>query len=97
MGRVIDPSIAFQSCHGYRLDDEKMLWSKGVIGTLTDEQEKLCKEVYLAEPVPPKLIKRQEEFRRIAEICARRARTHPRGERLQPYLECISELGKDYF
>ena len=91
MGRVIDTAIAFQSCHGYKFDDEKMLWSRGVIGTLTDEQEKLCKEIHITEPIPPKLVERQEEFRKMAQTCARKARTYPKGERLKPYLECISE------
>ena len=91
MGRVIDPSTAFRVCHGFKLDDELMLWSKGVIGTLSDSQEKLCDRIYVYEPVPPELVERQGEFSEVARYCSRKVKKYPKGDRLQPYLECVSE------
>jgi len=89
---VIDPSTAYRVCHGFKLDDELMLWSRGIVGTLSDSQEKLCQKVYILEPVPPALVKRHEEFSEIAHTCSQRVREeYPKGERLLPYLECMSE------
>lgn len=45
-GRVVSEEKALATpCHGYDLEEgKKMLWSKGVVGTLSlPEQEKFCK------------------------------------------------------
>jgi len=48
MGIVVEPDVAFKVCHGYKLsDDELILWSAGVIGALSDEQERLCEKIIL--------------------------------------------------
>ena len=47
MGIVVNPQKAFRVCHGYKIDHELILWSEGVIGTLSDEQEALCKMIVL--------------------------------------------------
>ena len=47
MGIVVDPSKAFKTCYGYKLNGELILWSKGVIGALSDEQERLCRMIII--------------------------------------------------
>ena len=47
MGIVIDPSKAFKTCYGYKLNGELILWSKGVVGALSDEQEKMCQMIII--------------------------------------------------
>jgi len=47
MGIVVDPLKAFRTCHGYKIDHELILWSEGVIGTLSDEQEYLCRKIII--------------------------------------------------
>jgi len=47
VGYVVDWHKAFRLCHGYKLDNELILWSEGVIGTLSDEQEFSCKKIVI--------------------------------------------------
>ena len=47
MGIPVKPGIAFSICHGYKIGNELILWSPGVIGALNDEQEKLCKKIII--------------------------------------------------
>ena len=61
MGVVVDPAKAFLVCHGYKIDDELILWSEGVIGTLSDEQEELCKKIVLENVRPPRVFSSKEE------------------------------------
>jgi len=44
MGIVVRKELAENKeipCHGYKYDGQVILWKKGIIGTLTDEQERL--------------------------------------------------------
>ena len=53
MGKVIDKDRAFRVCHGYKIGDELILWSPGVIGPLDDLQEFECKKIIIENaPVP---------------------------------------------
>jgi len=47
MGKVVDPSRAFKVCHGYKVDGELFLWSKGVRGLLNNNQEYLCQKIVI--------------------------------------------------
>jgi hypothetical protein len=48
MGIVVNRLTAFENCHGYKLsDDELWLWSPGVVGALSDEQERLCGRIVI--------------------------------------------------
>ncbi|RLI84692.1 hypothetical protein DRP07_00275 [Archaeoglobales archaeon] len=47
MGLVTDANKAFRLCHGYKIDDELILWSEGVIGTLSDDQEYKCQTILI--------------------------------------------------
>jgi len=91
MGIVIKPEIAFRVCHGYKLGDELILWSDGVVGTLTDEQEKLCQSIIIHRNIPEKLKKRLFSFKEVAKECSKEVEKYPKGERLIPYLKCMEK------
>lgn len=79
-------------CECFRLDTEELCHKKGVIGFLSDKQEReLCTEK-ITEPAPKGLKERHEEFSEIAEYCSRMVREkYVKGERLLPYLACMKE------
>ena len=65
-GIVVDEEKALSTpCHGYDLGEGKrMLWSKGVIGTLSlPEQLKYCKAGMEIKPAPPRLAERIRALR----------------------------------
>jgi len=87
MGKVIDPNIAFSYCHGYKINEELILWSPGVIGTLSDAQEKLCKEIKIHSKAPERLMRRIKLFREAVKACE--------GLPLTKFLPCVGvELRK---
>jgi len=47
MGHVIDENEAFKLCHGYKVDGDLRLWSKGVLGTLSKDQIFKCKAILI--------------------------------------------------
>lgn len=49
MGIVTDPARAFRMCHGYKIGDELILWSDGVMGVLSDSQEDKCQWIVLED------------------------------------------------
>jgi len=93
MGIVVKPEVAFKLCHGYEIDGELILWSDGVIGTLTDEQEKLCKYIFAEKGkyVPERLRKRLLSFKRASKECSKEVEKYPKGKRLIPYLKCMEK------
>lgn len=95
MGIVIKPEVAFRMCHGYKLDGELILWSDGVVGTLTDEQEKLCKSIILHRTIPESLKKRLKSFREVSKRCSEEVKKYPKGQRLIPFLQCMGREAKE--
>jgi hypothetical protein len=95
MGIVVDRNIAFRRCHGYSLDSQKLLWSAGVIGMLSDEQEKLCQSIQIEGEVPRELQSRYLFFKTSADKCSRETEGLPKGERLIKFLECMSKEAKE--
>jgi len=72
MGIVVDPKVAEDRripCHGYTYDGKRLLWKKGVIGTLDDVQEAKFCDLRIADikPLTPKLMKRFEIMRGLEE------------------------------
>jgi len=48
MGIVVKPEKAYTVCHGYKVsDDELILWSPGVIGALSDDEERKCRVIII--------------------------------------------------
>jgi hypothetical protein len=91
MGLVVDKEIAKRTaCHGYKNPStgEYYLWSEGIIGMLSDNQEKkYCTEIITTTKVP----ERFKIFKNIASSCSAKVRKeYPKGKRLLPYLECMS-------
>lgn len=93
MGRVIDRTVAKETpCHGYEIDGEYMLWSTGVIGTLSDSQEKIfCNPRKLKKATPKALKERLKTFQKIANKCEAKAKDLPPGKRFKKYTGCMSE------
>ncbi len=98
MGIVVNPVKAFNYCHGYRnpKTGELILWSEGVVGTLSDEQEKKCKVKKIIGEIPEKLEERYARFSSISMMCSSKVGLkYPKGERLKPFLECMKKELKE--
>lgn len=75
-------------CIEYR-PGKKLCFSKGIIGALSDEQEKMYCPVM--EPMEsPGLEKRLEGWMESVETCKAEIAAVPKGERLEPWLSCMS-------
>jgi hypothetical protein len=90
-GQVVNPTRAKDStCTCFKYKAKEICWQRGVIGTLTQEQKAtFCtNKVYVDEP---KLLERYTSFADAAEAAHRKVAMIPRGERLQPWLNAMSE------
>lgn len=90
-GIVVDEGVAKATpcrCIEYR-PGKKLCFSKGIVGALSDEQEKLyCPTEEKLES--PGLEKRLENWMGSVDICKAEIAKIPLGERLKPYLSCMS-------
>lgn len=90
-GIVVNEAIAKTSpcrCIEYRLG-KKLCFSKGIVGALSDEQEAIyCPAV--EELVSPGLEKRLKGWMESVETCKAEIASIPKGERLEPWLGCMS-------
>lgn len=90
-GIVVDEALAKATscrCIEYR-PGKKLCFSKGIVGALSDEQEKS----YCPTTVPlesPGLEKRLEGWMESVKTCKAEIAEIPKGERLEPYLSCMS-------
>ena len=101
MGRVIDEEVAKKSictCHAIgpaeAPESELFCFTSGVIGALTKGQiQQFCdRKVIVKED---RLRERILKFREASEICKVETAKLPKGQRLEPRLECMSrELTK---
>lgn len=67
----------------------KLCWSKGVIGGLSDEQEKIyCPTVEKLES--PGMERRLKGWMGSVKICKAEIEPIPEGQRLEPWLHCMS-------
>ena len=75
-------------CIEYR-PEKKLCFSKAIIGALSDEQEKIyCPTI---EPIEsPGLERRLKDWMESVEICKAEIAEIPKGERLEPWLSCMS-------
>lgn len=91
---IVNPELAKATpCRCYKVDTTEMCFTRGAIGTLSKEQI----PIYCAgkEYVTEGLATRVKSFKEASEICKREIERLPRGERLEPYLKCMSrELAK---
>lgn len=90
-GIVVNEAIAMASpcrCIEYR-PGKKLCFSKGVVGALSDEQEEIyCPTV--EELKSPGLEKRLKSWMGAVTICKAEIEHIPKGERLGPWLGCMS-------
>lgn len=90
-GIVVNEALAKASpcrCIEYR-PGKKLCYSRGVVGGLSDEQEKIyCPTV--EELVSPGLEKRLKDWMGAVEVCKAKIEPIPKGERLEPWLTCMS-------
>lgn len=90
-GIVVDEALAKATpcrCIEYR-PGKKLCFSKGIVGVLSDEQEKIyCPTI--EELVSPRLEKRLEGWMGSVEVCKAEIAEIPKGERLEPWLSCMS-------
>ena len=90
-GVVVNEAVAMASpcrCIEYR-PGKKLCFSKGIIGALSDEQEK----IYCTTTVPlesPGLEKRLDDWMESVEVCKAEIAPIPKGERLEPWLSCMA-------
>jgi len=92
-GIVVDEELARRTpCVGYRIDGKEYLWSKGIIGMLSEEQ---IKEYCPEKIIKPKIPERVMAFREAAEGCKRQIEKVPKPGRLVAWLKCMgAELRK---
>ena len=90
-GIVVNEATAMASpcrCVEYR-PGKKLCFSKGIIGALSDEQETIyCPVTEKLES--PGLEKRLKDWMDSVETCKAEIAPIPKGERLEPWLSCMS-------
>jgi hypothetical protein len=91
-GVVVDEAVAREApCVAYELGTRRVVFSKGIVGALDlDQQALYCAETEVKE-LSPKQKARLEAFRAGAESCHTSTSALPKGERLAPFLGCLSE------
>jgi len=90
-GIVVNEATAMVSpcrCIEYR-PGKKLCFSKGIIGALSDEQEAIYCPV-TEELESPGLEKRLKDWMDAVETCKAEIAPIPKGERLEPWLSCMS-------
>jgi hypothetical protein len=94
-GIVIDDAVARTSpCHRMRINGGELVFSKGIVGALDEGQRELyCPETIEVE-LTPEQQKRYGIFKDAVVVCQTRIQDIPKGERLGPWLKCMSEETK---
>ncbi len=90
-GIVVNETLAKATpCHCIEYKPgKKLCFSKGIVGALSDEQEKLyCSTT--EEMESPGLEKRLKHWGESIETCKTEIAEIPPGERLEPWLSCMS-------
>ncbi len=95
-GIVVDEGRARESdCRCIPLGEHsKLCYSHGVVGALSHDQEKLYCETYTELPASPALIERQRIMKDAAVFCQSKVQDIPEGQRLEPFLSCMSREAK---
>ena len=94
-GVVVDDEVARTStCHRMNLNGGALVFSKGIVGALDEGQRELyCPETVDVE-LTPEQKKRYEDFKDAVVVCQTEIKDVPKGERLQPWLKCMSREAK---
>jgi len=90
-GIVVNEAVAKASpCRCFEYEPgKKLCFSKGIVGALSDEQEKIyCPTIEKLES--PGLERRLKSWMGAKTICKAEIEPIPKGERLEPWLHCMS-------
>lgn len=92
-GIVVDADLAARTaCTCYRIDETEMCFSKGIIGTLSKAQvEAYCPTKTFKEEG---IVERVKKFKEAVGVCKEEIKDIPKGERLDPWLECMGREAK---
>jgi len=97
IGILIDEQDAQNTpCSCFQLGSGKLLcYTKGVMGFLNEEQKNMyCDGIYIRQATP-EMERHLEEFSDMSHACSDKVRReHCKGERLMPFLDCMSEGGE---
>ena len=78
-------------CDCFKIDGEMLCHRPGIIGFMSNKQERQYCTDKTIEKVPIRIKERHREFAKISDLCSERVSgKHKRGERLMPYLACVS-------
>jgi len=95
-GIVVDADIAARTpCTCYKVDEEvELCFSKGVVGSLDETQRGPLGEPgpYCTEKIYKEegIVERVKKFKEAVEVCKEEIEKYPKGEKLAPYLSCMS-------
>lgn len=96
-GIVVDEGLARESpCRRIALGDSSyLMYSKGVVGALSREQEPLYCERIEDMSLPPEVVERQRKLRDAALVCQTLVKDLEGHERLEPFMQCLSAQAKE--
>jgi len=91
-GIVVDPGVARATpCTRFDLGgDSELVFSKGVIGALDEPQKALLCTETVTKPLSPEQERRLRGWREAAATCKGEIADVPDGEKLEPWLTCMS-------
>lgn len=95
-GIVVDEGKARESeCRYIPLGETgRLVYSKGVVGALSQDQERLYCDSISEMPVSPAMALRTRLMRDAAVICQQETNHLPEGERLEPFMQCLAREAK---
>lgn len=96
-GIVVDDGLArVTPCHRVILGpDSELVYSKGIVGALNEEQKLLYCDVGIEDRQASSEQKKQlQTIRDAAIMCQTEVAELPKGQRLEPFLKCISVTAK---
>jgi len=94
-GVAVDEETArVTPCHKFQLNDGPLVFSKGVIGPLDEGQQALYCPQIVDVPLTEAQRKRYEAFKGAVTTCQTEIKDTPKGERLTPWLKCMSRETK---
>lgn len=91
-GFLVDPGVARATpCTRIELGEgREVMFSKGIVGALDEEQKALYCPETITKPVSPKQQERIRAFQDAAQTCKGEIESVPKGERMRPWIECMS-------
>lgn len=91
-GVIIDEGLARDTpCRALNAEGSRQVFSQGIVGALSDKEQILyCKSGIDEIELSPEMAKRQKILREATTLCQKEVNHLSEGERLQPFLKCLS-------